>query len=159
MKYLYFTGRVESKHYLFLSSGTVRNIQSGIPYLLKFLKLAWRTQALFPWNSMQRITSGLCLSQAELQSNWRMEKCCQRPSCMLPSPTVSSLSGKRLVSQMAEPQLNSPRLPGGPRCPEHPRSTPAWPQSRPRAQQPLHRTPQLSALMRITRHRHSLRCV
>lgn len=59
-----------------------------------FRGLAWRTWAPSPWNSTQRITSGSRLSQAELQSNWRMEKCCQRPSCLLPPPTVSSLSGK-----------------------------------------------------------------
>lgn len=117
---MYFTGSVKRKHSLLPSSETVRNIQSGISYLPTFQGLAWRTRAPSPWNSTQRITSGSRLSQAELHSNWRMEKRCQRPSCLLPPPTVSSLSGKWLVNHMAEVQLRSPCPFPCPSCPELP---------------------------------------
>lgn len=38
IKYPYPTGREERKHYLFLPSGTLRHIQTGISYPLNFLK-------------------------------------------------------------------------------------------------------------------------
>lgn len=85
-----------------------------------FRGLAWRTRGPSPWNSTRRITSGSRLSQAELHSNWRMEKRCQRPSCLLPPPTVSSLSGKCLVNRVAPFQLSS-RCPFScPSCPKLP---------------------------------------
>lgn len=48
------------------------------------------------------------------------KKCCQRPSCLLPPPTVSSLSGKCLVNRMAEIQPKSRCLFWCPSCPKLP---------------------------------------